>query len=122
MSATNKELRTRRHARIRKKVSGTESRPRFCVSITANNIYCQFINDEPETGCLILGAISTLDAKFKAENGKPNMAGAALLGKLAAEVAKGKGISEVVFDRSGYRYHGRVKAIAEAARENGLKF
>ena len=122
MSATNKELRTRRHARIRKKVSGTESRPRFCVSITANNIYCQFINDEPETGCLILAAVSTLDAKFKAENGKPNMAGAALLGKLAAEVATSKGISEVVFDRSGYRYHGRIKAIAEAARENGLKF
>ena len=122
MSATNKELRTRRHARIRKKVSGTESRPRFCVSITANNIYCQFINDEPETGCLILAAVSTLDAKFKAENGKPNMAGATLLGKLAAEVATGKGISEVVFDRSGYRYHGRIKAIAEAARENGLKF
>ena len=122
MSATTKELRTRRHARIRKKVSGTESRPRFCVSITANNIYCQFINDEPETGCLILAAVSTLDAKFKAENGKPNMAGAALLGKLAAEAAKSKGISEVVFDRSGYRYHGRVKAIAEAARENGLKF
>ena len=122
MSATTKELRTRRHARIRKKVSGTESRPRFCVSITANNIYCQFINDEPETGCLILAAVSTLDAKFKAENGKPNMAGATLLGKLAAEVATGKGISEVVFDRSGYRYHGRIKAIAEAARENGLKF
>ena len=122
MSATTKELRTRRHARIRKKVSGTESRPRFCVSITANNIYCQFINDEPETGCLILAAVSTLDAKFKAENGKPNMAGAALLGKLAAEVATSKGISEVVFDRSGYRYHGRIKAIAEAARENGLKF
>ena len=122
MSATNKELRTRRHARIRKKVSGTESRPRFCVSITANNIYCQFINDEPETGCLILAAVSTLDAKFKAENGKPNMAGATLLGKLAAEVATSKGISEVVFDRSGSRYHGRIKAIAEAARENGLKF
>lgn len=122
MSATNKELRTRRHARIRKKVSGTESRPRFCVSITANNIYCQFINDEPETGCLTLAAVSTLDAKFKAENGKPNMAGAAVLGKLAAEIAKSKGICEVVFDRSGYRYHGRIKAIAEAARENGLKF
>ena len=69
-----------------------------------------------------MAAVSTLDAKFKAENGKPNMAGAALLGKLAAEVATSKGISEVVFDRSGYRYHGRIKAIAEAARENGLKF
>ena len=117
-----KSQRMRRHTRIRKKVSGTAERPRFCVSITANNIYCQFINDEPETGCLTLAAVSTLDAKFKAENGKPNMAGAALLGKLAAEVAKGKGISEVVFDRSGFKFHGRVKAIAEAARELGLKF
>ena len=117
-----KSMRARRHVRIRKKVSGTPDRPRFCVSITTNNIYCQFINDEPETGCLTLAAVSTLDAKFKAENGKPNMAGAALLGKLAAEAAKGKGISEVVFDRSGYRYHGRIKAIADAARENGLKF
>ena len=122
MSATTKELRIRRHARLRKKIAGTVARPRFCVSITTNNIYCQFINDEPETGCLTLAAVSTLDAKFKAENGKPNMAGAALLGKMAAEIAKGKGISEVVFDRSGYRYHGRIKAIAEAARENGLKF
>ena len=117
-----KTLRARRHARIRKRISGTAECPRFCVSLTDSNIYCQFINDEPETGCLTLAAVSTLDAKFKAENGKPNMAGAALLGKLAAEVATSKGISEVVFDRSGYRYHGRIKAIAEAARENGLKF
>jgi len=122
MSATTKELRIRRHVRLRKKLAGTEGRPRFCVSITANNIYCQFINDEPETGCLTLAAVSTLDEKFKSEKAKPNMAGAALLGKLAAEAAKAKGIGEVVFDRSGYRYHGRIKAIADAARENGLKF
>ena len=63
-----------------------------------------------------------MDAKFKAENAIPNMAGAALLGKLAAEAAKAAGIEEVVFDRSGYRYHGRIKAVADAARENGLKF
>ena len=69
-----------------------------------------------------LAATSTLDATFKAENGKPNMAGAALLGKMAAEKAKSANITEVVFDRSGFQYHGRVKAIAEAARENGLKF
>lgn len=116
---SNKVQRMRRHLRIRKKVSGTAARPRFCVSITANNIYCQFINDEQG---VTVAAISSLDAKFKADNGKPNMAGAAVLGKLAAEAAKAAGVGEVVFDRSGYRYHGRVKAIADAAREQGLKF
>ena len=119
MSATTKELRTRRHARIRKKVSGTESRPRFCVSITTNHIYCQFIDDV--TG-RTLANTSSLSKEFKAENARPNMDGAALLGKLAAEAAKAANVTEVVFDRSGYKYHGRIKAIAEAARANGLKF
>ena len=114
-----KSQRARRHARIRKKISGTAACPRFCVSVTANNIYCQFIDD---VAGKTLAATSTLDATFKAENGKPNMAGAALLGKMAAEKAKSANITEVVFDRSGFQYHGRVKAIAEAARENGLKF
>ena len=114
-----KAQRQHRHARIRKKISGTAECPRFCVSITANNIYCQFIDDV--TG-RTLAATSTLSAKFKAENALPNMAGAALLGKLAAEAAKAANISAVVFDRSGYQFHGRVKAIADAAREQGLKF
>ena len=109
-----KSLRARRHARIRKKISGTPDRPRFCVSITDSNIYCQFIDD---VNGRTLASVSSLSASFKAENAKPNMAGAALLGKLAAEAAK-----SVVFDRSGYQFHGRVKAIAEAAREQGLKF
>ena len=69
-----------------------------------------------------LASVSTLAAAFKAENAKPNLAGAALLGKLAAEAAKAVNITEVVFDRSGFKFHGRVKAIAEAARELGLKF
>ncbi len=116
---SNKVQRMRRHMRIRKKVSGTALRPRFCVSVTANNLYCQFIDDE---NGVTVAAISSLNAQFKADNGKPNMEGAAVLGKLAAEAAMAKGVSEVVFDRSGYRYHGRVKAIAEAAREQGLKF
>lgn len=115
----NKARRVKRHLRIRKKVSGTAERPRFCVSVTANNIYCQFIDD---VAGRTLAATSTLDAAFKAEKGVPNMAGAALLGKMAAEKAKAANIGEVVFDRSGFQYHGRVKAIAEAARENGLKF
>ena len=114
-----KSQRMRRHTRIRKKVSGTAERPRFCVSITTNHIYCQFIDDV--TG-RTLANTSSLSKEFKAENARPNMDGAALLGKLAAEAAKAANVTEVVFDRSGFKYHGRVKAIAEAARENGLKF
>ena len=109
----------RRHTRIRKKVSGTAERPRFCVSITTNHIYCQFIDDV--TG-RTLANTSSLSKEFKAENARPNMDGAALLGKLAAEAAKAANVTEVVFDRSGYKYHGRIKAIAEAARANGLIF
>ena len=115
----NKARRVKRHLRIRKKISGTAERPRFCVSVTANNIYCQFIDD---VSGRTLAATSTLSANFKAENAKPNMDGAALLGKLAAEAAKAANISAVVFDRSGFKFHGRVKAIADAAREQGLKF
>jgi len=114
-----KELRVRRHMRIRRKVSGTPERPRFAVSITTNNIYCQFIDD---VNGVTLASASTLGKAFKEANAKPNMDGAALLGKLAAEKAVAANISEVVFDRCGYRYHGRVKAIAEAAKANGLKF
>jgi len=119
MANDKKIKRVGRHMRIRKKVSGTVARPRFCVSITANNIYCQFIDD---VAGKTLAQTSTLAAAFKAENAKPNLAGAALLGKLAAEAAKAANVEAVVFDRCGYKYHGRIKAIAEAARENGLKF
>ncbi len=120
MAVIDKKVqRAHRHLRIRKKVSGTAARPRFCVSITTNHIYCQFIDD---VNGRTLAATSSLDPKFKAENASPNMAGAALLGKLAAEAAKAANVTEVVFDRGGYKFHGRVKAIAEAARENGLKF
>ncbi|MGN0849773.1 MAG: 50S ribosomal protein L18 [Victivallaceae bacterium] len=114
-----KELRIRRHLRIRKKISGTAERPRFVVSITTNNIYCQFIDD---VNGVTLASTSTLSAEFKAANARPNLAGAELLGKLAAERAAAANISEVVFDRCGYKFHGRMKAIADAARANGLKF
>lgn len=113
------ELRVRRHLRIRKKVSGSAEKPRFCVSITAHHIYCQFIDD---VAGRTLAQTSTLGAAFKAEAKFGNMEGAVVIGRLAAEAAKQANISEVVFDRSGFRYHGRVKAIAEAAREAGLKF
>ncbi|WP_176012651.1 50S ribosomal protein L18 [Victivallis sp. Marseille-Q1083] len=116
---TNKDRRMRRHLRIRKKVAGTAERPRFCVSVTTNHIYCQFIDDVKGA---TLASVSTLDAAFKAADGRPNLDGAALLGKMAAERALAANVTEVVFDRSGFQYHGRVKAIAEAARANGLKF
>ncbi len=116
---SKKELRIRRHLRIRKKVSGTPERPRFAVSITTNNIYCQFIDD---VNGLTLASASTLGAQFKADNAKPNMDGAALLGKIAAEEAAKANITDVVFDRCGYKFHGRMKAVAEAAKANGLKF
>ena len=120
MSVTDKKVqRTRRHARIRRKVSGTAERPRFCVSITSAHIYCQFIDD---VAGRTLASVSTLSPAFKAENGKANMEGAAMLGRLAGDAALAANIREAVFDRSGYKYHGRIKAIAEAAREKGLKF
>ncbi|OGV52957.1 MAG: 50S ribosomal protein L18 [Lentisphaerae bacterium GWF2_52_8] len=116
---TKKERRVRRHLRLRKKVAGTTERPRLCVSITTNNMYVQVIDDVKGS---TLVSTSTLDPKFKEQQGKPNMAGAQLLGKIVAERAIQAGITEVVFDRGGFRYHGRVKAIAETARSAGLKF
>ncbi|QSH40738.1 50S ribosomal protein L18 [Lentisphaerota bacterium ZTH] len=116
---TKEQKRRRRHLRIRRRIAGTAECPRFCVSITANNIYCQFIDDE---NGVTLAATSSLDKQFKEQNARPNMEGAALLGKIAAEKATAVKISKVVFDRSGFKFHGRVKAIADAARENGLKF
>lgn len=116
---TRQEQRSRRHLRIRSKITGTAARPRFCVSITAKNIYLQFIDDE---NGVTLATTSTLDKQFKEQNILPNVAGAQVLGKMAAEKAIAASINTVVFDRSGFKFHGRVKAIADAARENGLKF
>ena len=116
---TAKEKRIKRHIRVRGKVSGTAVRPRLCVSMTANNMYVQFIDDEAGK---TLASASTLGADFKALNLKRNVEAAAVLGKLAGEKAVAAGISAVVFDRSGHKYHGKVKALADAAREAGLKF
>ena len=112
--------RDRRHARIRKKVFGTGERPRLSVYRSLNNIYVQIIDDSKgET----LVAASTLDGELKSEKGhKGNTVMAGKVGRLIAEKATGKGIKKVVFDRGGYLYHGRVKALAEAAREAGLEF
>ncbi|NLK82882.1 MAG: 50S ribosomal protein L18 [Lentisphaerae bacterium] len=116
---TRKEQRNMRHLRIRSKIMGTAARPRFCVSITASNIYLQFIDDE---NGVTLAMTSSLDKQFKEQNVPTNMDGAKVLGKMAAEKAVAANISNVVFDRSGYKFHGRIKAIADAARENGLNF
>ena len=119
MIRSSKFRRQLRHLRIRKKISGTAARPRMCISFTANNMYVQFIDDEAGK---TLASTSTLSADFKALNLKRNVEAAAALGKLAGEKAKAVGIADVVFDRGGFHYHGRVKALADAARETGLKF
>jgi large subunit ribosomal protein L18 len=109
-----------RHFRIRQTVTGTKQRPRMSVRFTNQNIYVQFIDDGAGT---TLASASTLH-KSAPDRGKlaANAVSAKKIGGMAAEAAKSKGITSVVFDRSGARYHGKVKALADAAREGGLKF
>lgn len=109
-----------RHFRVRKKVSGTKERPRMSVRFSNEHIYVQFIDDAAR---VTLASTSTLH-KSVPDRDKlaANATAAKKIGALAAEAAKSKGISAVVFDRSGARYHGKVKALADAAREAGLKF
>jgi len=112
--------RQRRHARIRAKVEGTDSKPRLCVFRSLTHIYAQVIDDSKGN---TLASASTLDPEIKGEtDGKAKSAQAELVGSLVAKRALTKGINQVVFDRGGYKYHGRVKALAEAARQAGLKF
>lgn len=109
-----------RHARVRAKVRGVESRPRLSVFRSLNHIYAQIIDDD--SGYTLVSA-STASPEIKAEtNGKNKSAHAGLVGSLVAKKALEKGIKRVVFDRGGYKYHGRVKSLAEAARQGGLKF
>lgn len=104
---------------MRAKVTGTESEPRLCVFRSSNHVYAQIIDD---TRANTLVAASTIDTEIKDQtDGKAKAAQAGLVGALVAKRALAKGIKQVVFDRGGYRYHGRVKALAEAAREAGLK-
>ena len=118
---TAKELFRRRRQRTRAKLrKGSGDQPRLCVHRSSKHIYAQVIDD---TAGSTLAAASTLDADFKSESNKTaNVNAAGVVGKLVAERAKAKGIDAVVFDRGGYIFHGRVKALAEAAREAGLKF
>ena len=110
----------RRHRRVRGKISGTAARPRMCVTRSNNNVYVQIIDDVAHK--TLLGA-STLGAEFKATGKKSGtVEGAAALGEIIGKKAIEAGITEIVFDRGGHLYHGRVKAVADAAREAGLKF
>lgn len=110
--------RKRRHERIRKKVFGTSERPRVSVYKSLRNIYVQFIDD---TKGHTIASASTLSKEWTGYD-KCNIKTAIELGKIAAERALDKGIKSVVFDRSGYKYHGCIKALAEAMREKGLDF
>ena len=112
--------RLQRHKRVRRKITGTTQRPRLCVFRSSNNIYAQIIDDANR---VTLTAASSLDAEVKgAVNHGGNKEAAKMVGEMIAKRAIEKGITEVVFDRGGYLYHGRVQVLAEAARESGLKF
>lgn len=118
ITKTNRKFeRTRRHKRVRTKVSGTAERPRLCVYKSNSNIYAQIIDDV--AGNTLVSA-STLDKEIKTKHA--NKQAATEVGTLIAKRASEKNITEVVFDRGGYIYHGVVKELAEAARTNGLKF
>ena len=112
--------RLQRHKRVRRKITGTTQRPRLCVFRSSNNLYAQIIDDANR---VTLTAASSLDAEVKgAVNHGGNKEAAKMVGEMIAKRAIEKGITEVVFDRGGYLYHGRVQVLAEAAREAGLKF
>ncbi|MBA4358329.1 MAG: 50S ribosomal protein L18, partial [Desulfovibrio sp.] len=105
--------------RIRKKVNGTEHKPRLVVFRSNVHVYAQLVDDE--TGCTLVSS-STLTLSRSGTPARANREGAASVGKDIAEKAKAKNIEACVFDRNGYQYHGRVKALADGAREGGLKF
>jgi large subunit ribosomal protein L18 len=113
------KLLQKRRWRIRKKITGTALRPRLSVKFSAKNIYAQAINDDAGTTIVFL---SSLNADLRKQKLKANIASAKVLGTAFAEKAKAAGITSVVFDRSGARYHGKVKVFADSAREGGLVF
>jgi large subunit ribosomal protein L18 len=116
--ADKNATRRKRHARVRSKISGTEARPRLNVFRSNKHIYAQLIDD---VNGVTLASASTLDKDINLES-TSNLDAAVKVGELVAKRGVEKGISEVVFDRGGYLYHGRIKALADAARENGLQF
>lgn len=112
-------IRKRIHERVRAKVAGTTERPRLNIFRSLNHIYAQVIDDATHT---TIASASTIVKKGEDKKSGGNIAAAQEVGKLVAERAKEKGVTKVVFDRGGYLYHGRVKALADAAREAGLEF
>ncbi len=116
---TKQEYRVRRHLRLRRKIRGTAERPRMSVFVSQRHIYVQFIDD---MAARTLAAVSTQSEPLRAQGGHPTLETARALGRLAAEAARAQGIETVVFDRGGFRYGGRIAALAEAARQAGLKF
>ncbi len=116
---SRKGIRQRLHRRIRRKITGTAARPRLTVCFTGQHIIAQIIDDE--SGVTLVG-VETKEKELSGKKLRPNIEGARELGKILAERAKSKKIEDVVFDRGGFLYHGKVKALADAAREGGLKF
>ena len=117
MAVTNRaEARDRRHRRVRARIAGTAERPRLAVYRSLTQIYAQVIDDRTGRTLVAASSLETKDTKGK----KSEIASA--VGAKIAEKAKAAGVTEVIFDRGGYRYHGRVKALADAARSNGLRF
>lgn len=121
MQLTKKDKLKRRHRRLRNKVNGTADRPRLYVRKSLRHLHAQLIDDSGETGCRTLTAFSTL-TKETAGKHCCNVAGAAALGKSIGEELKKRGVESIVFDRGGNRYHGCVKALADAVRETGVRF
>jgi len=120
MAKDARAARKRKHARVRRRVSGTPERPRLCVFRSLNHTYAQVIDDNLGH---TLASASTLERRIGSEaDGRRKVEAAKLVGTLVGERAMEKGITKVVFDRGGYKYHGRVKALAGAAREVGLLF
>jgi large subunit ribosomal protein L18 len=114
------ELAQKRRWRVRRKISGTKARPRMAVCFTNKNIHVQFIDDT--AGVTLAAASTTSKATPDRDKLGANAASAKVIGGLAAQAALGKGVKQVIFDRGRARYHGKVKALAEAAREAGLQF
>ena len=116
-SGKKNQARIQRHWRVRKKIKGTAERPRMAVFKSNKNLYVQFIDDVTSN---TLASASSMDESFAGTN--ITVEGAAKLGQVAADAAKAKGIESVVFDRGGFRYAGKIAALADSAREAGLKF
>ena|SRR5690606_14214650 len=117
---SRRDRRTRRHLRVRQRVNGTAERPRLVVYRSLKHIYAQLVDDD--RGVALLGTTDKSEGITLAEGAAGKVGRARAVGALLAERAKAAGISAVVFDRAGYQYHGRVKAVADGAREGGLEF